>query len=70
MPVWVTVDGRPVRSRQDAEHFIGLIHSTLTKALALSAWNNEAEKQETRNLYAEAASRMAARRDESTAPDR
>jgi TolB protein len=70
MPVWVTVDGRPVRSRQDAEHFIGLINSTLSKALALSAWNNEAEKQETRNLYAEAASRMAARRDESTAPDR
>ena len=38
--------------------------STLSKAMALSAWNNEAEKQETRKLYAEATARMAARRDE------
>lgn len=64
MPVWVTVDGRPVRSRQDAGYFVEWIDNTLSKALALSAWNNEAERQETRKLYAEARARMTAKGDE------
>jgi TolB protein len=64
MPVWITIGDRPVRSREDAEHFITWMDGTLTKALAQNAWNNETEKQETRKLYAEAKARMAARRDE------
>ena len=45
MPVWVTVDGRPVRSREDAEYFMAWIDKTLQQALALPAWNNESEKR-------------------------
>jgi hypothetical protein len=64
MPVWVTVDGQPVRSRQDAEYFATWIDRTLQQALALPAWNNEGEKDAVRKLYAEARKRMTARRDE------
>jgi hypothetical protein len=61
MPVWVVVDGRPPRSPEDARYFIRWIDATLEKALALRAWNNETERDETRKLYAEARARMAAR---------
>jgi hypothetical protein len=36
----------------------------LKKSLALPAWNNDAERQEIRKLYAEARTRMVTRRDE------
>jgi TolB protein len=64
MPIWVTVDGRPPRSRQDADYFLAGIDKTLRQALALPAWNNESEKDAVRKLYAEARRRMEARRDE------
>ncbi len=67
MPVWITVDGRPVRSREDAEYLIQWIDKTLQRALALPAWNNESEKDSVRSLYAEARKRMEARRDEADA---
>jgi hypothetical protein len=64
MPVWVTAGGRPVRSREDAEHFVGWIDKTLQQALALPAWNNDSERDSVRKLYAGARLRMIARRDE------
>jgi TolB protein len=64
MPVWVTAGGRPVRSREDAEHFVGWIDKTLQQALALPAWNNDSERDSVRKLYAGARRRMIARRDE------
>lgn len=64
-PLRVLVDGKPIRSRADAEHFIEWMDRTLERALAMEdAWNNEQEKAEIRELYAEARARMVARRDE------
>jgi len=60
MPVWLIVDGRPPRSREDARYFIRWMDATLEKALALRAWNNESEREQTRKLYAEARARMEA----------
>jgi hypothetical protein len=65
MPVWVTVAGRPVRSREDAEYFIAWTDNTLQQALAQPAWNNNSEKATVRALYADARKRLEARRDES-----
>jgi hypothetical protein len=67
MPVWVTVDGRPVRSREDAEFFATWIDKTLRQALALPAWNNESERDAVRKLFADARKRMETRRDEAAA---
>ena len=64
MPVWVTVAGRPARSRQDAAYFAAWIDRTLAQALALPTWNNGSEKDAVRKLYAEARQKMEARRDE------
>jgi len=64
MPVWVTVGGQAVRSREDAEYFVAWIDRTLRQALALPAWNNEAERDAVRKLYAGARGRMEARKDE------
>jgi hypothetical protein len=64
MPVWISVGGKRLRSRQDAEYFVGWIDKTLARALALPSWNNEKEREETRKLYAEARARMIQRRDE------
>ncbi len=61
MPVWVTVDGKPVRSRQDAEYFVGWLDQTLERALAQGPWNNEEEKAGVRKLYGEARARLLAR---------
>ncbi len=60
MPVWVTVGGQPVRSREDAGYFVAWIDKTLQRAMAQQAWNNEEERDATRKLYAEARARMAA----------
>jgi Tol biopolymer transport system component len=64
MPVWAVIDGKPVRSREDADYFVQWMDGTLEKSLALPAWNNDAERQEIRKLYAEARTRMVTRRDE------
>jgi hypothetical protein len=64
MPVWVTVGGRPVRSRPDAEHFLAWMDRSLQRAMAEGAWNNDAEREQTRRLYLEARRRMEQRRDE------
>jgi Tol biopolymer transport system component len=61
MPVWVIVDGQPVRSKKDADYFIELLDDALTQALAVGKWNNEQEKDEVRKMYAEARARLAAR---------
>ena len=64
-PIRVYVDSKPIRSRADAEHFIEWMDRTLERAMAMEdAWNNEEEKADIRALYAEAKSRMIARRDE------
>ncbi len=64
MPIWVTIGGQPVRSREDADYFIKWIDKTLEDALALPAWNNELEKSKTRELYTEARAAMVKRREE------
>src|SRR5207302_4625011 len=51
MPIWVTIGGRQVRSREDAEYFAAWIDRTLQQALALPAWNNESEREALRKLY-------------------
>jgi len=61
MPVWIIVGGQPVRSRVDTEYFIEWMDRTLAQALALPAWNNEKEREQTRLLYAEAKARMRQR---------
>jgi len=64
-PIRAFVDGQPIRSRADAEHFIEWMDRTLERALAMEdAWNNEGEKEAIRKLYAEARARLVARRDE------
>lgn len=64
MPVWVTVDNKPVRSRKDAQHFLDWMDRTLARALQQDAWNNEAEKEQTRELYQQAREKMTARANE------
>jgi Tol biopolymer transport system component len=61
MPVWVIVDGQPVRSKKDADYFIELLDHALAQALAVGKWNNEQEKDAVRKMYAEARARLAAR---------
>ncbi|MBI3696536.1 MAG: CehA/McbA family metallohydrolase, partial [Acidobacteria bacterium] len=61
MPVWVTVDDKPVRSKKDADYFVAWIDRTLERALKTGPWNNEQEKDEVRKLYTEARARMLAR---------
>ncbi len=61
MPVWVTLDGQPVRSKKDAEYFVEWMDKTLERAVAQTAWNNQREKDAVRKLYAEARARMLAR---------
>ena len=60
MPVWITVDGKPVRSKADAEYFVQWIDRTLERAMQLS-FNNEMERNETRRLYQEARKKMMER---------
>jgi hypothetical protein len=61
MPVWVSVGGKPVRSREDAGHFLGLIDRTLERSMTVGPWNNQQERNETRELYEQARRRMLAR---------
>jgi hypothetical protein len=60
MPVWVTVDGKPARSKEDAEYFAQWIDRTLGRAMQLS-FNNDMERNETRKLYEDARVKMLAR---------
>ncbi|MBM3785584.1 MAG: hypothetical protein FJW30_14565 [Acidobacteria bacterium] len=57
MPVWVTVGNQPVRSKADAEYFVQWIDRTWERAKGLS-FNNEAEREETRELYQQARAKM------------
>jgi hypothetical protein len=61
MPVWVTVDGKPVRSKEDALYFIEWIDRTLDRAMKTGSFNNESEREEIRKLYAEAKEKMMQR---------
>ncbi len=62
MPVWIIIGGKPVRSSADAQYFMDWMDRTLKQALALPAWNNEDEREQTRKLYLEAKTRMQQRR--------
>jgi TolB protein len=61
MPVWVTVDNKPVRSRADALHFVDWMDRTLERAMATGSFNNSQEREDTRALYREARTRMMQR---------
>ena len=61
MPVWVTVDGKPIRSREDAEHFVQWIDRSLGRALATGPFNNGGERDEVRKLYDQARAKMVSR---------
>ena len=60
MPVWITVGGKPVRSKTDGEYFVQWIDRTLERAMQLS-FNNEMERNSTRKLYEEARAKMVQR---------
>ena len=60
MPVWITVDGQPVRSKADAEYFVQWIDKTLERAMQLS-FNNSGEREETQTLYRDARAKMVQR---------
>jgi len=60
MPVWVIVDGKPVRSKKDAGYFVEWMDRTLQRAMQQS-FNNQAERDETRKLYEEARRKMVER---------
>ncbi len=60
MPVWITVDGKPVRSKADAEYFVQWIDKTLERAMQLS-FNNNGEREETQALYRDARAKMVQR---------
>jgi hypothetical protein len=60
MPVWVTVDGKPVRSKADAGYFVQWIDRTFDRAMQ-QPFNNESERGEIRKLYDEARERMRQR---------
>lgn len=64
MPVWVTVDNKPVRSRRDAEYFLAWMDKSLASAMEQPAWNNEQEKEATRKLYTQARALLERRRNE------
>jgi TolB protein len=61
MPVWVIVDGRPIRSKKDADYFVSWIDRTLERALRTGPWNNDQEQEAVKSLYAEARAKMLAR---------
>ncbi len=63
MPVWISVGGKPVRSKADAQYFVDWIDRTLERAMRLS-FNNEQERGETRRLYEEARAKMVRRAQE------
>ena len=63
MPVWITVGGKPVRSKADAGYFVQWIDRTLERAMQLS-FNNETERNATRKLYQEARAKMVQRAEE------
>jgi hypothetical protein len=63
MPVWISVGGKPVRSKADAQYFVDWIDRTLERAMRLS-FNNETERRETRRLYEEARTKMVLRAEE------
>jgi hypothetical protein len=63
MPVWVTVGGKPVRSREDADFFVQWMDKSLARAMREGPWNNDQEREDTRRLYEEARARMLKRRE-------
>ncbi len=64
MPVWISVDGKPVRSKQDARFFVDWIDRTLERAMEQKAFNNQEEREQTGRLYREARRRMIRREEE------
>jgi len=66
MPVWVTVDGKPVRSRDDAFYFIQWMDRILDRAMREGTFNNDTERDAVRKLYADARARMARRAEEAS----
>ncbi|MFN0170212.1 MAG: CehA/McbA family metallohydrolase [Bryobacteraceae bacterium] len=64
MPVWLIVNGKPVRSKADAQHFVDWMDKTWERARQLT-WNNQDELETTRREYEQARQRMLARLQES-----
>ena len=60
MPIWITVEGKPVRSKADGEYLVQWIDRTLQRAMMLS-FHNEMERNETRKLYQQARTKMVQR---------
>jgi dipeptidyl aminopeptidase/acylaminoacyl peptidase len=46
-PIYVIVEGKPIRSRSDAEYFVAWIDRLLAGALAVEGWNSEEDKATT-----------------------
>jgi hypothetical protein len=53
-PVYLTVDGRPPRSAEDAKYFLDWIDRMRTSVEAHRDWNNDAERRETLAMLAQA----------------
>jgi hypothetical protein len=53
-PIYLTVDGRPVRSAEDARYFVRWIERLETAADAHTGWNDAAEKAEVMGRLARA----------------
>ncbi|MEZ5355436.1 MAG: CehA/McbA family metallohydrolase [Bryobacteraceae bacterium] len=53
-PVWVTVGGRPVRSRADAEYFVRWIDAITRMAEQHAGWRSNREKEHVLAQFAEA----------------
>jgi len=66
-PVYVTVDGRPVRSAEDARYFVAWIDRVEAAAAAHPGWNDEKEKADVLGRLA-AAKAVFARRAAEAAP--
>ena len=53
-PVYVTVGGRPARSREDAEYFVRWIDAITTMAERHPGWRSDRERKHVLGQFAEA----------------
>jgi hypothetical protein len=53
-PIYVMVGGQPIRSREDAEFFLGWIDSVTKQAMEHSGWRSEKEKAHVFEQFREA----------------
>jgi hypothetical protein len=53
-PIYVTVDGRPIRSREDAQYFVTWINRLIEATELQDGWNTNDEREKTMKTLAEA----------------